>query len=291
MGQKPRVFVKYRIMKLSELAQQQLVFEGGNVFKLPDGTPRTQRIDLQHIASTIDWLEQITGLDLHNNTLGSVGKKSSSGDLDLVVDSEVMSKQELAQKLASWAQKQGADPKDHVKLGPEVHFLTPIAGDPTLGFVQTDFFVDPDPKWIRFSMQSAGDASKYSGAERNLLLSSIAKAQGLKYSWKNGLVKREDDSLISKDPEEIAQKLLGPKYTSAALESVESIQRAVSQNRPLQAQLRKLIQTLKSPVAVDPKKQQPLIDPKTGEPKAKPPGEHRKTQEEAGRITQLTGVS
>jgi hypothetical protein len=54
-----------------------------------------------------------------------------------------------------------------------------------------------------------------------LLLASIAKAQGMKWSYKNGLVNRETNEIISQNPTEIAQKLING--TPADLESVETI--------------------------------------------------------------------
>lgn len=277
-------------MKLYELATQSLL-EGGNIFKFSDGSPKTQRIKLEDIPATLDWLETVTGLDMHSNTLGSVGKKASSGDLDIVVDSAKIGKQQLAQKLKTWAQKSGFDPTEFVKAAAEIHFLTPIRGEPSRGYVQTDFFVESDPQWIKFSMSSPGEGSSYSGAERNQLISSLAKAQGLKYSWKNGLVQRHDDTLISKDPDVIAAKVLGPKYTANSLDSVENIQKSIQGNDVLKTHLQKLLQALNGPTLFDPRTGEPVMDPRTGEPKKKPPGEFRKTQEEAARITKLTGVS
>jgi len=72
------------------------LFEGGNVFKDKMGLPLTQRIEQGDIPGTVQWLETVTGLDLTSTEdpatgypvkwLGSTGKKPSSGDLDLAVD-------------------------------------------------------------------------------------------------------------------------------------------------------------------------------------------------------------
>ncbi len=264
--------------------------EGGNVFKTKSGEPHTRRIQLSEIPETLEFLEKVAGVPTHNMTLGSVGKKSTSGDLDIVVDSKDITKEELSNRLKSWATSQGLDPNEFVQPKGEVHFLTPIKGDPTHGYVQTDFFFHEDPNWMLFSMSSPGDASQHTGAERNQLMSSIAKAQGLKYSWQRGLLRREDDAVISKDPDEIAQKLLGQRFTQTSLDSVESIQQAIKSNQKLRSQLSALIQTLRDPAAVDPRTGEAVMDKKTGLPKQKPPGELRKTNEEADRITQLTGV-
>ena len=48
-----------------------------------------------------------------------------------------------------------------------------------------------------------------------------AKAQGMKWSYKNGLMDRETNEIITKNPQEIAEKLING--TTADLSSVESI--------------------------------------------------------------------
>ena len=62
------------------------ITEGGNVFKLADGSEATQRINKADVIPTVQWLEQLTGLNLVDNMLGSTGYKETSGDLDLAVD-------------------------------------------------------------------------------------------------------------------------------------------------------------------------------------------------------------
>ena len=43
------------------------LLEGGNVFKDAQGRPATQRISQADIASTVAWLETVTGLDLSHD--------------------------------------------------------------------------------------------------------------------------------------------------------------------------------------------------------------------------------
>jgi hypothetical protein len=43
-------------------------------------------IHADEIGPTLDKLEKILGIDLKNNTLGSVGKKEFSGDIDIALD-------------------------------------------------------------------------------------------------------------------------------------------------------------------------------------------------------------
>ena len=257
-------------MKISELlTESKPLLEGGNVFELPDDTPLTQRIARRDITPTIKWLESITGLPLISNALGSVGKKESSGDLDLAVDENKVTKEDLFAKLVAWCQENNV-PQDQIvnrakkggnpafkqgwvaKSGISVHFRAPIKGDPRNGYVQTDFMFTADPHWMKFGMYAPGDVSKYSGADRNLLMSSVAKAQGLKYSWQKGLVRREDEQPISKEPNDIAQRLFGRGVDHHVFDSVESMQAQINKTPKLKTLLRDLYTTLKD----DPKGQE-----------------------------------
>jgi hypothetical protein len=203
------------------------IFEGGNVFKGPDKEPLTRRIKREEIPSTIAYLEKETGIDFSMDKdeegvpvkwLGTTGRKVDSGDLDLSVDAREINKTELAAKLAS------VFGKDSVKMsGDSVHLKTPINGDPKQGFAQTDFMFSDDPAWQQFSVRGGLPDSPYKGEHRHILLSSIARARGLKYSYKNGLVNPETDEVITKDPNKMAKDLLGQTATANDIKSVESI--------------------------------------------------------------------
>ena len=61
-------------------------------------------------------------------------------------------------------------------------------------------------------------------------MSSLAKSLpgDYKYSWQKGLISRSTGDLISKNPDQIAQVLLGGKqYTRKDLDSVESIMNVI----------------------------------------------------------------
>ena len=192
------------------------LFEGGNVFKLADGQSATTRISRENVVPTVQWLEQLTGLNLVDNMLGTTGRKETSGDLDLAVDASKITKEVLIQQLL----KRGINKDDIRKSGDSVHLKTPILGDATNGYVQTDFMFG-DPKWQSFSMVGSPEGSPYKGVHRQILLASIAKALGMKWSYKNGLLNRETNEVISQDPKEIAKQLVGG--TPADLASVETI--------------------------------------------------------------------
>ena len=205
------------------------LFEGGNVFKGPDKEPLTRRIKREEIPTTIAFLEKSTGVDFTTDKdeagvpikwLGTTGRKADSGDLDLSVDANELDKKEFAQKLV------GIFGKDSVKLsGDSVHLKTPINGDPAQGFAQTDFMFSTNPKFQQGSMLGGGEGSPYKGEHRHILLSSIARARGLKYSPKFGLVDPETSEPVSggDDWNTIAKQLLGQTATTKDIRSVEAI--------------------------------------------------------------------
>lgn len=189
---------------------------GGNVFKNADNTSATQRISRDDVVPTVQWLEKITGLNLVDNMLGSTGYKETSGDLDLAVDINKISKDVLVQQLLS----RGIDQSDIKKSGNNVHVKTPILGNPKNGYVQTDFMFG-EPDWQKFSMTGSPEGSSYKGMHRHVLLAIIAKARGLKWSYKNGLVNRETNETITRNPKEIAEILF--TGTAQDLASVDTI--------------------------------------------------------------------
>jgi hypothetical protein len=204
-----------------------LLYEGGNVFKDREGRPGTERISRENVLPTIQWLEELTGLNLQDNMLGSTGRAATSGDLDLGVDSTLVSKDVLIKHLL----KRGIKSDDIKKSGDAVHLKTPILGDASNGFVQTDFMFG-DPSWQKFSLKGSPEGSLYKGLHRQILLASIAKALGLKWSYKYGLVDRDTNEIITQDPKEIAARLIDG--TPKDLDSVESILKKIKDRQDYQ---------------------------------------------------------
>ena len=215
------------------------LFEGGNVFKDGNGRSVTQRINQTDVKSTLAWLEEMMpGLDLQNNTLGSTGIKDTSGDLDIAVDANQVTKDQLETKLKQWATSHGFKPEDYVKKsGTAVHFLTPINGRPDLGYVQTDFMFLKDVPWSKFVLGAMPTDSKYKGRERNVLMNSIAKSMGYKLNQVSGIADRATDRLITNDPDAVAKLLLNRTATRQDLASVESILQALSTDPERDAKL------------------------------------------------------
>ena len=223
-----------------------LLTEGGNVFKDAQGQPLTQRINQADVPATIKWLESVLGMDLSGEKdpetgypvrwLGSTGKKATSGDLDIAIDTNEISKGELANKLVNFVERQKQDPKEWVQQRGEVHFRTPINGDAKQGYVQTDFMFFPNLDWGQFYYGGSTD-SAYKGMNRNVLISSIAKSLGLKVGA-NGVFSRATDKLVSQDPDQLAKWLLGSNFNRSHLKNVESIYTALSNDPEINNKLK-----------------------------------------------------
>ena len=200
---------------------------GGNVFKNGDGQAATQRIDQMDVKTTLHWLEQMLDIDLQNNTLGSTGLKPTSGDLDVAVNSEEISPDQLVGELTNWCNSHKIDPRKSIKKsGNQVHFKTPIAGNPDKGFVQTDFMFMKDMNVGKFFLTAPAN-SEYKGQDRNVLVNSVAKALGWKLDQRRGILDRATNEVVASDPDDIAKKILNPKATKDDLYSVETIVKAL----------------------------------------------------------------
>jgi hypothetical protein len=215
------------------------LLEGGNVFKDADGQPLTGRINQSDVPATVAWLEQLTGLEFpRDRWLGSTGKAATSGDMDLAVDANQVSKEQLAAKLTQWIVSHKLPPAEWIKKGGEVHLRTPIQGRPELGYVQTDFMFFPNLDWGTF-FYSGGEGSAYKGMNRNVLMSSIAKQLGLKVGA-NGMFSRTSNQLVDggMDPDYVAQALLGRGRTRKDLKNVESIFAALARDKDREAKVK-----------------------------------------------------
>jgi hypothetical protein len=215
------------------------ILEGGNVFKNQHGQALTQRINQADVKPTLAWLEEmLPGLDLQNNTLGSTGIKDTSGDLDIAVDANRVSKEQMVAQLTRWAQSHGFKPEDYIKKsGTAVHFKTPIDGRPDRGYVQTDFMFMKDVPWSKFVLGAMPVDSKYKGRERNVLMNSLAKSLGYKLNQVSGIAKRDTNELITNNPDEVAKLLLNKTATRQDLASVETILQAISTDPQRDAKL------------------------------------------------------
>lgn len=216
--------------------------EGGNVFKTPEKEPLTQRIPTPAVRPTVAAIEKIVGLEfVDDDLLGTTGKKTdpdgsfeknSSGDLDLNTDANKISKEELIAKLSAWLKSKGVDDADIMNVGnkktdgwikdagDQVHFRTPIQGGE--GYVQTDFMFTTNPDYQRGSKR--GGTAQFSGKDRAIMLSSLARGRGYKFSPKFGVVDpAQGDKVVADNWDDIAVILLGKGATEADTHTVESM--------------------------------------------------------------------
>jgi len=195
-----------------------IIAEGGNIWTGENGT---QRINKADVDPTLAWLEKITGVPHSDFKLGTTGIKDTSGDLDIAVNPK--DKEEIYNKLMAWITERNLNPKEWIKkFGVNISFKTPIRGDESNGFVQTDLMFG-DQDWMRWSMKGIASDSPFKGKHRHLMMASIAKAKGMMWSFQKGLVNRETRELISQNPTEIAKHLLGPNGEADDLDSVEAM--------------------------------------------------------------------
>ena len=123
------------------------------------------------------------------------------------------------------------------KTGIEVHFRTPINGDPKNGYVQSDFnFVDK-MAWTKFMLSAMPPDSQFKGVDRAVLFNSIGKVLGVKVTVNSGVHDRLSNELVTDDPAMMA-KMFVPNGTIKDMASVESIVNALRNDTQRDAKLK-----------------------------------------------------
>lgn len=204
-------------------------------------------IHIDEIEPTLDSLEKILGIDLKNNTLGSVGKKEFSGDIDIALEIKPENIPAFVEKLKNIPEVLDLAKSSVIMTKVKIANYDPkkqVEGKPRTGYVQVDF-MPGDPGWLKTYYHAPHEKdSKYKGVFRNILISSIAahldrkesneklsdgramKAERYMWSPSDGLVrivrtpvpnkkgdgytKKNDNKIIAgpyKNPDEIAKIL------------------------------------------------------------------------------------
>ena len=175
---------KFNLLFEHKMQQYSLIKEGGNA------VPNVSRIKLEYIQDTIESfkesiLNKLFGYELNDAlfTLGSTGKKESSGDIDLGIDlndifknSEYKTLDDVLISLTNFVQEQGYEAVINSFSNDMVHIAFPQVGNENNELVQIDVLFTYYPEFTKFYMHSpfAGE-SKYKGAHRNEILRAIAK--------------------------------------------------------------------------------------------------------------------
>ena len=148
---------------------ESIIMEGGAM-------PGVGAIHIDEINPTLEQLEKTLDLDLKNFTLGSVGKRQFSGDIDVALNLK-------PEELPAFIEKLKKNPliKDIAKSSV---IMTKVQiqnfdksksdGRPRTGFVQLDF-MPGDPGWLKTYFHSPSEKeSKYKGVFRNVMVATMA---------------------------------------------------------------------------------------------------------------------
>lgn len=243
------------------------LFEGGNEFKLDDGSNATkQDASSEEAKATAGALGKEIGIDLESRLGGSIiYPGAETGDADTILDPSDFIKtdpqaapKDTQNKFREWlAQKlQGAGYKELPKKAtvPAPGKYYKIAGDGLTVSVQ----IPGSSEWLQVDLDIAepgeGEFSLWSkrgepnepgtpkdarakGAYRHILLAAIGSIlvstkhpQGLSWSYKNGLIDRATKETITKNPNEVAEILFGG--TAADLDNINTILAKFKQAHP-----------------------------------------------------------
>jgi hypothetical protein len=218
----------------------------------------------------LDSLEKILGIDLKNNTLGSVGKKEFSGDIDVALEIDPEDIPAFVEKLQNIPEVLDLAKSSVIMTKVKIANYDPnkqVQGKPRTGYVQLDF-MPGEPGWLKTYYHAPQEKdSKYKGVYRNLLLASIVARvnrkdseqklpdgramQSERYMWSptdglvkvlrtpepnkkgDGYTKKNNNKIIDgpyKNPDEIAKVL--NLGTADSLYSYETLRKAMDKNYP-----------------------------------------------------------
>lgn len=138
--------------------------------------PGVGAIHISEIDPTLAPLEKALGVDLRNNTLGSVGKREFSGDIDVALDIDRADIPEFLERLRKTGLVQDLAQSSVIMTKVPIQNFDKSKSDgrPRTGYVQIDF-MPGDPEWMKTYYHSPHqNDSKFKGNMRNIMLSTIA---------------------------------------------------------------------------------------------------------------------
>jgi len=158
-----------RLYELTQPVYKVKLTEGGAM-------PGVGAIHIDEINPTLIPLEKELGIDLRNNTLGSVGKREFSGDIDVALNIEADKIPEFVERLKKSSQVLDIAKSSVIMTKVKIADFDESKEDgrPRTGFVQVDF-MPGDPEWLKTYYHSPNEKdSQYKGVYRNLMIASIA---------------------------------------------------------------------------------------------------------------------
>lgn len=142
-------------------------------------TAGTGAIHISEIAPTLLQLEKDLGINLRDNTLGSVGKKQFSGDIDVAVriaDADIPALVERVRdsSIVEFAQKSILVVISKVKIQ---NYNPSLETDKErTGFVQCDFMTGENVEWLKTFYHAPSETeSKYKGGHRNTTIGCLSQ--------------------------------------------------------------------------------------------------------------------
>lgn len=149
---------------------------GTTVLNEGGAMPGVGAIHIDEIEPTLAKLEQKIGINLRGFTLGSVGKRQFSGDIDVALNLEPEQIPAFVDKLSKMPEIEDLAKSSVIMTKVKIENFDPDKSDgrPRTGYVQVDF-MPGDPGWLKTYYHSpAEDESKYKGVFRNIMIASIA---------------------------------------------------------------------------------------------------------------------
>lgn len=137
--------------------------------------PGVGAIHISEIEPTLDALEKKLGIDLKNNVLGSVGKRTFSGDIDVALQIDPEQIPQFIDKLKTMPEIHDLAKSSVIMTKIKIQNYDPSkeTDRPRTGFVQLDF-MPGDPGWLKTYYHSPAESeSKYKGVFRNILIATI----------------------------------------------------------------------------------------------------------------------
>jgi hypothetical protein len=139
--------------------------------------PGVGAIHISEIEPTLSALEKILGIDLKNNTLGSVGKKQFSGDIDIALKIDAEQIPEFMDRLSKIPEISDITKTSVIMTKVKIVGYDPrkqVEGKERTGYVQVDF-MPGDPDWMKVFYHAPHEKnSKYKGVMRTTFISTIA---------------------------------------------------------------------------------------------------------------------
>lgn len=150
--------------------------------------PQVGVIHISDIVPTLEMIQSVLGIDLVNNTIGSAGKRTFSGDIDVAIKPQAGNHiDDIYNKLKSIPFVVDCKKTNIIMNTVKIPKYNPAkyVGVEGTGYVQIDFMFNANIDFLKFYYHSPFERdSNYKGLYRNILLGAIARCYDSSYSDK-----------------------------------------------------------------------------------------------------------